>query len=66
MIWPQSADKRVNPHLAMGHLRIGWILYGQYKAKERGAQEYQESGGCCPALSRGLARFVTRTGRPKG
>src|ERR1700757_332848 len=48
MIWRQLADKRVNPRPAMGHLLNGWILYGQHKAKKRGAQEHQESGGCCP------------------
>src|SRR5579864_4995043 len=48
MIWRQLADKCVNPHPALGHLLIRWMLYGQHKAKKRGAQEYQESGGCCP------------------
>lgn len=48
MIWRLLADKRVNPHPATGHLLNRWILYGQHKAKKRGAQEYQESGGCCP------------------
>src|SRR5579864_966761 len=47
-IWRKLADKRVNPHPAMGHLLNRWILYGQHKAKKRGAQEHQESGGCCP------------------
>jgi hypothetical protein len=48
MNWRQLADKRVNPHPALGHLLNRWILYGQHKAKKRGAPEYQESGGCCP------------------
>jgi hypothetical protein len=48
MTWLLSADKSVNLHSAMGHLLIRWILYGQHKTKKRGAQEYQESGGCCP------------------
>jgi len=48
MTWPRSADKRVNPHPALGHLVIRWILYGQHKAKKRGAQEHQESGCRCP------------------
>ena len=47
MTWLLSADKSVNLHSAMGHLLIRWILYGQHKTKKRGAQEYQESGGCC-------------------
>jgi hypothetical protein len=48
MTWLRSADKRVNPHPATGHLLNRWILYSQHKAKKRGAQEYQESGCRCP------------------
>ena len=60
MIWRQSADKRVNPHLAMGHLLIRWILYGQHSAKKRGAQEYQESDCCCPEEANECPSFQVR------
>jgi len=56
MTWLRSADKRVNPRPAMGHLLNRWILYGQHKAKKRGAADRSPVFEGTDRL-RGLAAF---------